>query len=65
MMSFSKKFTGIRRKIFYFSYDGKGIESIENLGKLKPFEDKFFRKIKEKYKGFPAPPKMKRLNLKK
>ena len=59
--------------VVYFSCEVNGIESIQNLGKLKTFEYRFFRKIREKCKGVPAPPnkekiefeEMKKLNQKK
>ena len=59
--------------VVYFSCEVKGIERIHNLGKLKTFEYRFFRKIREKCKGVPAPPnkekiefeEMKKLNQKK
>ena len=59
--------------VVYFSCEVNGIESIKNLGKLKTFEYRFFRKIREKCKGVPAPPnkekiefeEMKKLNQKK
>ena len=59
--------------VVYFSCEINGIESIQNLGKLKTFEYRFFRKIREKCKGVPAPPnkekiefeEMKKLNQKK
>ena len=39
--------------VVYFSCELNGIESVQNLGKLKTFEYRFFRKIREKCKGVP------------
>ena len=41
--------------VVYFSCEIDGNESIQNLGKLKTFEYRFFRKIREKCKGVPPP----------
>jgi len=41
--------------VVYFSCEIDGKESIQNLGKLKTFEYRFFRKIREKCKGVPPP----------
>ena len=42
--------------VVYFSCDIDGKESIQGLGKLKTFEYRFFRKIREKCKAIPAMP---------
>ena len=41
--------------VVYFSCEMNGVESVQNLGKLKTFEYRFFRKIREKCKGVPPP----------
>ena len=49
--------------VVYFSCEINGIESIQNLGKLKTFEYRFFRKIREKCKGVPAPPNREKIEF--
>ena len=42
--------------VVYFSCEIDGKESVKGLGKLKTFEYRFFRKIREKCKAIPAMP---------
>ena len=41
--------------VVYFSCDINNVESIQNCGKLKTFDYRFLRKIREKCKGVPPP----------
>ena len=41
--------------VVYFSCDINNVEKIQNCGKLKTFEYRFLRKIREKCKGVPPP----------
>ena len=49
--------------VVYFTCDINGNESVKGLGKLKTFEYRFFRKIREKCKG--VPPKVDRKEIEK
>ena len=41
--------------VVYFSSEINSVENVQNLGKLKTFEYRFLRKIREKCKGVPPP----------
>ena len=49
--------------VVYFSCEINGVESVRNLGKLKTFEYRFFRKIREKCKGLPPPPNKEKIEF--